>query len=207
MTRRRRLVVRRAAHAGTWYSDDARILSNQMDDWVRRGRVLARAKLDGKRVRAIIVPHAGFRYSGSVAGAAYAALDDGDALTGVRRIFVLGPSHHYDTGGRCMLSGCAAYATPLGALQVDRVACRRLQKTGLFGIMAARVDEAEHSLEMQLPFIARAIQRVRSGARTDCTIVPILVGALNADAQKRYGQVLAPHVANCENIFVVSSDF
>lgn len=75
-----------------------------------------------------------------------------------QRVFVLGPSHHHYLSG-CALSQCTTYATPLGDLQLDLSTIAELHKTGKFERMSVDVDEAEHSIEMQLPYIYKILSR------------------------------------------------
>jgi predicted class III extradiol MEMO1 family dioxygenase len=116
------------------------------------------------------------------------------------RVFVLGPSHHV-YGRRCWLSPAAEYDTPFGPLVIDQAVYADLRATGAFDEMTNEQDEAEHSLELHLPFIARAM-----GAQP-FTLVPIMVGALTPEAEARYAALLAPYIDDPSNFFVVSSDF
>lgn len=190
---------RLATHAGSWYEKDADALRKQFDNW------LAAAASDSKpidpktaRVRAIISPHAGYSYSGPTAAYGFQHLSG----SGARRVFILGPSHHHYTK-QCELSRHATYDTPLGALRLDAEVQAALRASGKFGDMARDVDEAEHSIELQLPFLAH----VMSKASREWTIVPILVGALSSKAEEEYATVLAPYFADPQNVFVFSSDF
>jgi len=146
--------------------------------------------------RAVIAPHAGFSYSGPTAAWAYKHVSP----TGIRRVFVLGPSHHHSMS-RCAVSSCATYETPFGGIPVDRATSAALLETGAFDVMDLSVEEAEHSIEMHLPYILHVM-----GA-TSFELVPILVGALDEAAEARYGALLAPHLLCAENLWVVSSDF
>lgn len=118
----------------------------------------------------------------------------------IDRVFILGPSHHYYTPG-CELSGTSVYATPIGDLTLDLQVMKGLESTGAFKRMSLKVDEAEHSIEMQLPYIALAMENKAF------TIVPILVGSLDTKGEARYGEILAPYLEDPKNFFVVSSDF
>ena len=81
--------------------------------------------------------------------------DDGDNNNNARseRVFILGPSHHV-FGRRCWLSPASAYETPFGPLPVDAAVYKELVATGAFDVLSPAEDEAEHSLELHLPFIA-----------------------------------------------------
>ncbi len=76
-----------------------------------------------------------------------------------------------------------------------------LQATKKFSKMTISVDEDEHSIEMQLPYVCKVMQGC------EFTIVPILVGSINTEKEELYGKLFAPYLANPENIFVISSDF
>lgn len=119
-----------------------------------------------------------------------------------KRIFLLGPSHHFYSQ-HCHRSPCAHYSTPLGDINLDEKIYGELEKTGKFPLMTLSEDEAEHSLELHLPYILSCL-----GSRRDSvTLVPLLVGALSEEEEEDYGQILAPYLADSENLFIISSDF
>jgi len=182
--------VRKATHAGSWYTDDGRTLTHELTRWISEaGDIPSTAK-------AIIVPHAGYRYSGPSAAHGYKALNPDH----IKQIFVLGPSHHaYFT--TCALSRLTAYSTPLGALTVDRALTASLFATGEFEYVDKDVEEAEHSLEMHLPYIAQIM------GKRDFTIVPIMVGSVSKESEEKYGKLLAPYLQQEGVAFVISSDF
>lgn len=187
------MVVRQPTHAGSWYEDQKEMLAEQLDQWLSKASEEIQST---PNCRAIIAPHAGYSYSGRCAAYAYKAI----VPAGVRRVFLLGPSHHHFTR-RCALSKCTAYATPLGNLQVDAEMYAELKGTGKFEDMDVEVDEAEHSLEMHLPYILRIMQD------QPFTLVPIMVGALTPQSESMYGQLLAKYMDDPSNLFVISSDF
>lgn len=123
-----------------------------------------------------------------------------------KRVFVLGPSHHRRTRTPCELSGAATLETPLGPLTVDRDACAALRAAAPFGTVPRDDDEDEHSIEMHLPYVHRALARAGVDPAS-VGIVPVLVGALSRADEARYGRALAPHLDDPSNFFVVSSDF
>jgi hypothetical protein len=119
---------------------------------------------DGKPPKAVVAPHAGYIYSGPVAGSAYASL--AARGKGALRVILIGPSHRVGFPGLA-LSGAAAFETPLGPVHVDREAVAALTSQGL----AREFEPAhknEHSLEVQLPFLKHTFP--------DARIVPILAG-------------------------------
>lgn len=183
--------IRATTHAGTWYSNQAGQLQQQLKTWLSEAEAV-----EGQHARAIIAPHAGYRYSGHVAAYAYKQIDP----TQVRRVFLLGPSHHFYSK-HCLLSPADAYATPLGSATIDAEVYAELRATGKFQELKAAADEAEHSLELHLPYIVHMM------AGRPFTLVPIVVGAISAESEAAYGRLLAPYLDDSSNLFIVSSDF
>lgn len=148
---------RAAAHAGSWYDARAGVLGHELGAWLGAAKDAASDSEPpaGAPVRAIIAPHAGYRFSGETAAHAYAALSA--ARSRVRRVFVLGPSHHWFTR-RCALSQMTSYETPLGDLAIDADTYAALRETGKFDTMSKQVDEDEHSIEMHLPYIVKCVE-------------------------------------------------
>ncbi|KAF9578278.1 hypothetical protein BGW38_006009, partial [Lunasporangiospora selenospora] len=192
--------TRLASHAGSWYSDDADRLDQQLAGWLKKARIESSegeiCPIDG--LRAIIAPHAGYSYSGPTAGYAYTCIDPDQ----YKRVFILGPSHHYYLP-TCALSRCAKYETPLGDLVVDQEVNKALSKTGQFEQMTQSADEDEHSLEMHLPYVYKVFENHQDRI----TVVPILIGALSEAKEQHYGKLLAPYLEDPQNLFIVSSDF
>jgi len=144
----------------------------------------------------VIAPHAGYSYSGPAAAFAFANIDPEK----ISRVFLLGPSHHYYTP-KCALSRATVYKTPIGDLPIDLEVIEELKATGHFELMDLHVDEAEHSMEMHLPYLAKVFHGYT------VKIVPILVGSLKAENEAMYGRLLAKYVDDPNNFFSVSSDF
>jgi len=122
----------------------------------------------------------------------------------VRRIFLLGPSHHAYLEG-VSLSQCQSYDTPFGRVPVDTDVVNSLVECGSSAVthMSIDVDEDDHSLELQLPYIAK-LMRDHGG---NYSVVPMLVGNLDTADEKALGEVLKPYIVQPGNLFVVSSDF
>eukprot|EP00922_Rhytidocystis_sp_ex-Travisia-forbesii_P061587 GHVS01091252.1.p1 GENE.GHVS01091252.1~~GHVS01091252.1.p1 ORF type:complete len:258 (+),score=31.42 GHVS01091252.1:312-1085(+) len=142
--------------------------------------------------------HAGYSFSGKTAAWSWAQLNS----KGIDRIFVLGPSHHVH------LSNCAlpsvdvtGYQTPLGNISLDQTVLEDLRCTGEFGKFDLADDQDEHSIELQLPYIAQVMGSKRF------TLVPIVVGHLSEAAVTRYGDLLLPYFRDTKTVFVISSDF
>uniref|UniRef100_A0A336MPY0 CSON004527 protein n=1 Tax=Culicoides sonorensis TaxID=179676 RepID=A0A336MPY0_CULSO len=184
--------MRSASHAGSWYTDSRSELDGQLTGWLND------AELSYGPARAIIAPHAGYSYCGACGGWAYRQISP----SVVKRIFVLGPSHHVRLS-RCALTSMKTYETPLYNLTIDSKLISELEATGKFQFMDRKTDEDEHSIEMHLPYIAKVMEEYKN----QFTIVPIMVGSLSTDSEAMYGQILAPYLADPENLFVISSDF
>lgn len=181
-----------ATHAGSWYSENADDLNNQLSQW------LSKAKAVHSPARAIIAPHAGYIYCGACSAHAYRQVDP----QRIKRVFILGPAHHARLYG-CALTGLEKYQTPLYDLTVDSKIYQELLATGHLEVMSRETDEEEHSIEMHLPFIAKVMESKKG----QFTIVPVLVGSLQGEKEKVYGKIFGNYLLNPENLFVISSDF
>ncbi|CAG8536965.1 7641_t:CDS:2 [Acaulospora morrowiae] len=193
-------MLRNATHSGSWYSNQGSKLNKELDQWL--GRVPPHIE-EGlptpvPGARAIIAPHAGYSYSGPAAAYAYKCIDPDF----VKRVFILGPSHHvYLT--KCALSKCSQYKTPLGDLTLDTDVINKLRATGHFDEMTLDIDEDEHSIEMHLPYTYKILENKIDSIK----IVPILVGSLSESSEAFYGKLFSPYLADPSNLFIISSDF
>lgn len=177
--------IRQPAVASHFYPDDPRELARQVDD------LLERAEARSDAPKALIVPHAGYIYSGPVAATAYAALKG--SASRIRRVLLLGPAHRVALRGLAT-SSADAFATPLGSIPLDRAAI----DLALQLPQVREMDEAhrmEHSLEVQLPFLQRLL--------SDFTLAPFVVG--DADAET-VSAVLELLWGGPETLVVISSD-
>ncbi len=185
-------VVRPATQAGRFYESDARLLSHEVDSLLARHA----QRSDDEDVAALIVPHAGYYFSGSVAASAYARLNPEKKY---KRIFLLGPSHHEWLDGASVNGEVDYYATPLGDVKVDRETARQLIKTDSVFSCQPKAHDREHCLEVQLPFLQRHLGEVPP-------IVPIIISTNDFSKLKRMAEVLKPWFTE-ENLFIISSDF
>ena len=152
--------VRPAAVAGQFYPADPVALATLVN------ALLAAAPAGGRRPTAVIAPHAGYRYSGAVAAAAYARL--AACRAEARRVVVLGPAHHVRLTGMAV-PRVDAFATPLGPVPVDLEA-RRTALDLPAVVVSDRPHAPEHAIETQLPFLLCALG-------PGITLLPVLVGA------------------------------
>jgi hypothetical protein len=186
--------TRPSSLAGTWYPESATELARSVDEHIAQGAPLT--GIARRRPVAIIAPHAGHRWSGAGAGHVYRLLA-GDAGADIERVILIGPSHYQAYRG-VAVSSVQAYATPLGDVPVDTAVVRALLETRLFSSVPA-AERQEHSLEIQLPFLQRALsQRFR--------IVPLLVSQTDPAGRLAIARALAPHIDE-RTLVVVSSDF
>ena len=189
--------ARRVAVAGMFYPGDAQALRREVDACLGAGPVgkgaESRSGADpSAKPKLLVVPHAGYVYSGAVAGQAYARLRPYAGR--IRRVVVLGPSHRVALRGLA-LPAHDVFETPLGRVAVDPAA--RAALAGLPQVSTSAAAHAdEHSIEVQLPFLQHLL-----GA--GFTIVPLVVGQAGAD---EVAQVLERLWGGDETLVVVSSD-
>ncbi|MGH7150399.1 MAG: AmmeMemoRadiSam system protein B, partial [Planctomycetota bacterium] len=185
--------VRRARFAGSWYEGDPERLRASVDGLLQGA---APPRLPARRV-GIVVPHAGYRWSGSVAACAYATVRGAD----LDRVLVLAPSHRVSFQG-ARVPDWDAYGTPLGEVPVDAEACARLRSSP--GLREERpgetsqADGREHSLELQIPFLQRALRSFR--------LVPVLVGELGAGEASAHIARRLRALVDSRTLVVASSD-
>lgn len=184
--------VRPAAVAGRFYEDNAERL--------RESLKLAFSGLDKTvtdvQPRALIVPHAGYVFSGHVAASAYACVQPS---ADYKRIFLLGPSHHTAFDGASVNTAFRAYNTPLGEVPVDLDVAEKLVTNSTLFSYQPQAHSSEHCLEVQLPFLLYHLKHVPP-------IVPIIIGTEDKALLDRIAEALKPWFTD-ENLFIISSDF
>ena len=185
-------LVRPATQAGRFYDANPETLRQEIDSLL----ALHANDRSYDEVAALIVPHAGYYYSGNVAAAAYATLRPEKSY---RRIFLLGPSHHTWVDGASVNKVADYYSTPLGTVKVDQETVMELLAADSVFTYSAEAHANEHCLEVQLPFLQQRLGDVPP-------IVPIIVSTNELTKLKRIAQVLKPYF-NEDNLFIISSDF
>lgn len=184
-------IIRHPAVAGAFYPSAPAALGSTVASLL--AAACAEMPTDASRSppKALIVPHAGYLYSGPTAALAYAQLS---SLQGkVRRVVLLGPVHRVPVRGLA-LPGAAAFATPLGQIEVDGEAVAALKPLRQV-VTSSAAHAMEHSLEVQLPFL----QGVLGGFK----LVPLAVG----DAEPHeVAEVLETLCGGPETLIVISSD-
>jgi len=181
--------VRPSALAGTWYPADSYELTEYIDGLLDAVKPVK----PQMPVRALIVPHAGYRYSGATAAEVFALVRGRE----YKRVILLAPSHRSGFRG-LSIAEVDAYQTPLGNIPLDAPAVAELRRSEL--VSADPTAHArEHSIEIQLPMLQRAL---KPGWR----LVPLLVGQMRTEDYETAADLLRP-LADETTLVVVSSDF
>ena len=182
--------IRQPAVAGAFYPGQAGPLTSTVASLLAAARAEG-AQLDSQPPKVLIVPHAGYIYSGAMAACGYARLGTGRQT--IRRVVLLGPAHRVPVRGLA-LPGADAFATPLGTITVDQNAVRSLQALPQV-VVSPSAHALEHALEVQLPFLQTVLD--------DFTLVPLVIG----DAEPHeVAEVLETLWGGSETLIVVSSD-
>ena len=184
--------IRPVAVAGTFYPKDKYILIKQLKDSFKD---LTEQKALNN-VAAVIVPHAGYVFSGDVVASAFAMINPKKEYD---HIFLIGPSHYINNNGASINDEYSFYQTPLGKIKVATELCSRLIKDYPFFSCSHDAHQKEHCLEIQLPFIQYHFTY-------ETSIVPIIIGTQSVHIIRKIANALKPYF-NKKNLFVISSDF
>lgn len=182
--------VREPAVAGAFYPGRAPVLRSMVHTLLTDAAPGQNTPA-GTTPKAIIVPHAGYIYSGATAALAYAEL--AAARTTIHRVVLLGPVHRVPVRGLA-LPGVERFATPLGDITLDQAAIARIRHLPQV-VESAPAHAHEHALEVQLPFLQAVLD--------DFTLVPLAVGDASA---AEVAQVLELLWGGPETLIVISSD-
>lgn len=180
------IATRPPAVAGMFYPGDPDTLSTTVDNLLAESAGPA-----DSQPKALIVPHAGYIYSGATAATAYATLAPWAAS--IRRVILLGPTHRVAVEG-IALPEAEAFATPLGTIRLDAQAITVIASLPQI-VFSDKVHAFEHSLEVHLPFLQRVLRQF--------TLVPLAVGHAGPEA---VAEVLDLLWDGPETLIVVSSD-
>jgi hypothetical protein len=184
--------IRYPAVAGQFYPGEAEQLKRSVEKYLAAAvRVADNVRANEQPPKAIIAPHAGYIYSGPIAGTAfsYLAQANGD----VKRAVLMGPAHWAATRGLAT-SAADAFATPLGRIAVDRDSNQAIESLKQVSVFE-KAHTREHCLEVQLPFLQMLF--------SDIEIVPLVVGDASPT---EVAEVLEDLWGGPETIVVVSSD-
>jgi len=186
--------VRQSAVAGSFYPQDPKELAALVDSLISAA---APVTVKGQ-ILAVVAPHAGYPYSGPVAGYTYAALKGAK----FHRVVVIAPSHFEAFDFSSVYDG-DAYQTPLGTVKVDKAFARKLAGSDPSIKLSGRghvpsQEQGEHALEVELPFLQRTLG--------DFELVPVIMGDQSYEASRDLGIALAHLVQGTDTLIVASSD-
>ena len=177
--------------AGRFYTDNPVELKNQLQLLFSNALV----KKSEKAPLAIVVPHAGYVFSGEVAASAYSQIDPNQKFD---HIFIIASSHVMAFQGASVY--CSGnYETPLGTVTVDLDLAKKLVAENQILKDDPEPHQNEHSIEVQLPFLQYHL-------KNDFKIVPVIIGSATAETAKKLAAIFKPFL-NEKNLFVISSDF
>jgi len=181
--------IRQPVYAGQFYEANADRLSSRMEVFLQAVEKLPTIARDPA---VIIVPHAGYVYSGQTAAYAY-ALVKGRAY---ETVVVIGPSHHYGFNS-CSIWPRGGFATPLGVMPVDEETCSRLMKATGFEFIP-EAHSQEHSVEVQVPFLQKVLPQAK--------LVPIVMGFPTRRLIERLADGLLAALTSKKALVVISTD-
>ena len=187
--------IRRPAAAGLFYPEDPVLLRSMILEMME-----GPSRQVSGAIKSLIVPHAGYSYSGKTAACAYREIRQ----TSIKRVIVIAPSHRDAFRGVSIYSG-DLYQSPLGEIEVDRNFCGLLEEK----CAVARISDkghrvapgsqfGEHALEVQLPFLQCALGEFK--------LVPLIMGQQDLGTAARLGLALAALGDDQETLIVASSD-
>lgn len=183
-------LTRPAAVAGMFYPSEPKALARELDACFSGAAAPGSGAATGVP-KALIVPHAGYIYSGAIAASAYSRL--ASVRSTIRRVVLFGPAHRVAVRGLALPSA-RRFETPLGAVDLDAEAIAAVADLPFVGQSDA-VHALEHSLEVQLPFLQRVLD--------DFKLVPFAVGHASAE---QVAQVMDRLWGGGETLILVSSD-
>lgn len=185
--------VRKMQFAGSWYKDDPSELQRELDFFFKKAEPIIKSYYATEKAYAIVVPHAGYIYSGAAAAHAYQVVKKQK----VKRVILLGPSHYLAFHG-VAISNNTAFETPLGKMELDRELAALLQEHPLI-VKNEHAHQREHSLEMQLPFLKKIFPKAK--------LLPLIVGTLRNEIEIKELAVFLKKFLQEDDLIVVTSDF
>ena len=181
--------VRQPAVAGMFYTANPKALGREINQMLEEAIA---PQISGSLV-ALIVPHAGYTYSGATAAHAYKLLQNNPVQT----VIVISPSHREYFKGISVFNG-DAYRTPLGNITLDSTLINDLMKDENIIELSDRGHLAEHAIEVQLPFLQKVLG--------DFKLVPVIMGDQNRELCYHLGKKLAKVLKGKSALIVASSD-
>ena len=180
-------VVLRSSLAGTWYSDDAEALREQIESFFQKAQVKPI-----NDVIALILPHAGYQYSGQTAVCGLKTTNKK-----YERVIIIGPSHRIPMEDILSVPRVTHYETPLGQIPLDVEFINKLLKYSIFQNVP-QAHQYEHSVQIELPLLQYG--------QKDFKLVPIVVGSCSLQTIDKAGNILSSLI-DAETMIIISSDF
>ncbi|MBT5855056.1 AmmeMemoRadiSam system protein B [bacterium] len=171
-----------------WYPQDPNEIRSLLSSWFPTDLAT-----DSTAPKAIIVPHAGWSFSGATATKAFAQLPNHNW----DRIIIMGPSHRVALPNQASLPAISAYRTPLGEVPVDISAIERCLKSPLF-ISHPTLHQSEHSIQVELPFLQYL--------QIEAPVLPIVLGHCDRKTITALSDIIRPLITP-DTLIIVSSDF
>ena len=174
------------AVAGIFYADTPDMLSQEVESYLHNFKTA-----NGEKPKILIVPHAGYQYSGYAAAKAYRGLEK--YADKIKNVILLGPSHRAALYG-IAVSTADYFTTPLGKIALNKeIGSELVERRGF--AYNDRAHKDEHSLEVQLPFLQKVLPNFR--------IIPLVYGEINP---QETAEVLQPYLQNEDTLLVISAD-
>ncbi|MBM3254676.1 MAG: AmmeMemoRadiSam system protein B, partial [Candidatus Omnitrophica bacterium] len=180
--------IKKPIASGTFYPASREELVKMVDKFIEEADV----KSEKKDIIGAVVPHAGYIYSGRIAGYTYRAIKDKT----FRVVVLIGPSHFEFFDGISVYN-IGAFQTPLGNVEIDTEFANKLIKENPKVSFYPRAFRQEHSLEVQFPFLQRALK--------DFKIVPILIGNSSFENCKILAESLVSVIGNRKDVLIIAS--
>jgi AmmeMemoRadiSam system protein B/AmmeMemoRadiSam system protein A len=180
---------RKALLAGSWYPKDPKALARLIDHFLSN---VPASSLPSGEILAVIVPHAGYVFSGQVAAYAYKSIQAKNYGT----VIIIAPSHQWGFDG-CSIYLSGGYETPLGTAEVDAALAAEIADATGFGFIA-QAHQSEHSIEIQVPFVQRVLPKAK--------IVPIVMGIPNQATVTRLAEGLKKATSGKKALIIASTD-
>lgn len=175
--------------AGSWYSADKTELEDEISTYIKDA---GEQKVSGN-ILGLILPHAGYRYSGRIAAYGIKQIMN----KSYKRVIILGPTHRVPMRNSISVSDFSHYSTPLGRVPLDTEAIAKLRKYDFVKNIEFS-HTSEHSVQIMLPFLQYALK--------DFSIIPVVVGQLDSDSTKKIADALL-EITDDKTLVIASSDF
>ncbi|MEA2037688.1 MAG: AmmeMemoRadiSam system protein B [Nanoarchaeota archaeon] len=178
--------VRQAVFAGSWYPGDKETLTKTVNEYLANAK---QEEINGE-IKALIVPHAGYVYSGQVAAQGFNQLEND-----YKKVFIIGTNHAQGANvNGISIPDVTHYKTPLGEVKVSKIA-KELSEEELF--VNVPLSHTTHIIEIELPFLQEKL--------TDFEIIPLVTGALNYQQIQQAASLISKYLDE-ETLIVISSD-